>query len=596
MNRFKKLLSGLLILSMLFSLSSCMGGKKRIAEVKMSPEESKPETEVETQWTDQTPTDYPSPTPTTITEFTMFSVTATNKEINQDNEIRKMIAELTKVDLKENWLSGTETSDAAIDSIMKSGKLPDFIDGGERNLDLYQNNFLVPWDEYLEKYSALKELYTDEQWELFRQEDGHIYWANVNERFFRTNTEPKHNGQAFWIQVRVLEAYGYPKIETLDQYFEIIEKYAKDHPEMPDGTKVIPYTCLCEDWKNYCLVLPPMMLDGYPNNQCVNVNVSTGTNNPTIQDYNVSDTAKAYYKKLNEEYKKGILDKDFETQTYDQYIAKLCTGAVLGICDEYWNFAYNLMYAYDQPLKGKDGSSYTLSAIGCDYVPLGLTIKQGMKQQWHTYEESINTRSGIAVTTSCADPDKAFKFLNSLLTQEVHDLRFWGVRGVDYLVDDKGFYYRTPEMREQWNNPAYRVKHVCEYSAMPQWRGMSRDGTNRMKPSDQPSEFLATLPEAVQTCFKAYGVNNYVEFIGSERGVDYGAWFPLWSWSNSLGKDTEYGKVWLGIRQYRQTACPELVKAKKFDDAWKKYINGYNKLSPDVFLKEAQAEVKRRMN
>ncbi len=593
MRRSKKLTAGLLILAMLISLCSCAGSRRKGAEIEKSPEVSKPETEVETEWTEQLPTDYPSPTPTIITEFKMFAGIV-NKEIDKDNEIQKMITEITGVKVTESWLPEKTTLKSAVDSITASGVYPDFINAFEENIELYKKGALIAWDDYLEQYPDLKSLYTDEQWDMFRQEDGHIYWANVFERYNEKNTSTIHNGQAFWIQVRVLEAYGYPKIETLDQYFELLEKYAKEHPEMPDGTKVIPYTCQAKDWKNFCLVLPPMMLDGYPNNLCVNVNTDEGMDKPKVSDYNVSDTAKAYYKKLNEEYKKGIIDKDFASQTYDQYIEKLCTGAVLGLCDEYWDFAYNLM-SYDLNKEGKDGSTYTLSEIGCNYVPLGLTIKPGMKQQWHTYEESIDISSGIAVTVSCKDPDKAFKFLNALLSQPVHDLRFWGVKDVDYLVDDEGKYYRTPEMRMNWNNPAYIAKHVCEYSYLPQWKGMSKDGINNMRPSEQPSEFMATLPIPVQKCFKAYGASNYVEFIGSEYKTDYGKWFPLWSWSNNLNVKTDYGKAWTDIVKYRESACPELVIAKNFDNAWKNYVSEYNKCGPDVFIKEAQAEVERRM-
>ena len=67
------------------------------------------------------------------------------------------------------------------------------------------------------------------------------------------------------------------------------------------------------------------------------------------------------------------------------------------------------------------------------------------------------------------------------------------------------------------------------------------------------------------------------------------------SWSNELNAKTDYGKAFGDIKTYKESACPELVKAKKFDDAWKAYVSGYNKCNPDLFLKEAQAEVDRRM-
>ena len=380
-----------------------------------------------------------------IVDMTMFAAMA-GKEKDENNEIKELIAEKTGVRVKESWLTG-QTAGEAIGSIIASGKLPDFIDGGDGCPTLYENHLLVAWDDYLEKYPNLKEMYTKEEWDQFRQSDGKIYWANVFGNHYKTDTTTGHNGEAFWIQARVLEAYGYPKIETLDQYFEILEKYAKEHPELPDGTPVIPYTCLCEDWKYYCIENAPMFLDGYPNDGCVIVNIDDGADKPKVVDYNTTETAKKYFKKLNEEYAKGNIDPDFAVQTYDEYIAKLSTGRVLGLCDQYWDFAYSIMGPFSSPLKASDGSSFRLDELGCDYVPLGLTIEAGMDQQWHSYGDELNNASGCAVTTSCKDPDLAFKFLSMLLDQEIHDLRFWGVEGQDYLVDDKLFFNSVLRLR-----------------------------------------------------------------------------------------------------------------------------------------------------
>ena len=110
---------------------------------------------------------------------------------------------------------------------------------------------------------------------------------------------------------------------------------------------------------------------------------------------------------------------------------------VLGMIDQWWDFAYTVNDVFKQQ---------GLDLQGCNYVPLGLTIDEGMENQWHTYGDTLNQSSGVSITTSCKDPDKAAKFLNDVLDQEIHNLRFWGVEGVDYLVDDDGMFYRTDEM------------------------------------------------------------------------------------------------------------------------------------------------------
>ncbi len=514
-----------------------------------------------------------------IKNFTMFSAMP-GSEINDGNDVQEIIAKKTGVRVKETWLTG-QTAAEAVGTIITGGDLPDFIDGGDAMAQLYDAGLLVAWDEYIEKYPNLKEMYTDAEWEMFRQDDGHIYWANV---FCNTYGESKatgHNDEAFWVQVRVLEEAGYPEIQTMDEYFKLLEDYYEKHPTMEDGTPTIPYTILCEDWRYFCLENAPEFLDGYPNDGSVIVDKS----GPTIVDYNTTPTAKKYFAKLNEEYNKGIIDKDFATQTYDEYIAKLSTGAVLGMVDQNWDFNYTIQDVFKQQ---------GLDELGCNYVPLGLTIEPGMENRWHTYADTLNNSSGCAVTTSCEDPDAAFKFLSDILDQDIHDLRMWGVEGVDYLVDDDGLYYRTDEMRTQCADDAYKASHLCGYSYMPQWLGTSRDGINAMTPGEQYSEFVVGLAAPLAKCFEAYGAHGYPDMIGSVV-EDNAPWFPMYSYSNAMTTDTEGGVAWTKMGETKHEWLPKLVMSSDFESEWSKYMDAYSACKPEDFIAEMQEELERRV-
>ena len=513
-----------------------------------------------------------------IKTFTMF-IAMPGSEINDDNEIMNIIAEKTGAKLKETWLTG-QTDAEAIGTIIAGGEYPDFINGGDAMMSLYDAGVLVPWDDYLEKYPNLKEMYTDEEWDKFRQEDGKIYWANVFQNTYGEDRATTHNDEAFWIQARVLEWAGYPEIKTLDQYFDLLESYADANPTMANGTKHIPYTALCEDWRYFCIENAPQFLDGYPNDGSVIVDTDT----MQVVDYNTTPTAKRYFQKLNEEYQKGYVDVEFATQTYDEYIAKLSTGAVLGMCDQWWNFAYNVNDVFKQ--QGLDEQ-------GCNYVPLGLTIDEGMENRWHNYGDTLNNSSGVAVTTSCSDIDAAFKFMNDLLDQEIHDLRYWGVEGVDYLVDENGLYYRTEEMRMQCSDPAYQASHMCNYSYMPQWLGTSRDGKNAMQPDQQASEFLDSLSTPLQNLFNAYGVDSYVDMIGSVV-EEPGPWFPMYSYSGSMTTETPGGVAWVKMGEVKHEWLPKVVMAPDFESTWNEYMTAYNAVNPQDFLAEMQTELERR--
>ena len=91
-----------------------------------------------------------------VIQFTMFGAMP-QPEINDDNEIMNLIAEKVGAKVKETWLTG-QTAAEAIGTIIAGGDYPDFIDGGEAMMALYDEGVLVPWDDYLEKYPNLKEI------------------------------------------------------------------------------------------------------------------------------------------------------------------------------------------------------------------------------------------------------------------------------------------------------------------------------------------------------------------------------------------------------------------------------------------------------
>lgn len=509
-----------------------------------------------------------------VTDFTMF-ITMPGSEINNDNEIAQLIADKWGVKVKETWLTG-QTASEATGTLIASGEYPDFIDSDDMAL-LVDAGALVPLDDYIDQYPEFRDTwFTQEEWDKFRQPDGHIYWINPFGNTMGDSTATTHNDEAFWIQVRVLEWAGYPDIKTMDEYFKLLEDYMAANPTMEDGTQNIAYTILCEDWRYFCLENAGQFLAGHPNDGSVLVDSAT----LTIGDYNTSEDTKKYLMKLNEEYNKGFVDPESFTQTYDEYIAKLSTGRVLGMVDQWWDFAYTVNDVFKQQ---------GLDAKGCNYVPLGLTTERGMENRWHTYDDTVNQASGIAITVDCKDPDKAFKFIvDCAMDQELHDLRFWGVKDVDYQVDESGLYYRTDEQRMNWSDTSYQASHRCQYSYFPQWGGTSRDGKNANKPEEQPSEFQLDMAQPLKDCLAAYGADNYVDLIGSVVEAN-GPWFPMYSYSNNFTTETPGGVAWAKMGEIKHEYLPKVIMAADFDTAWDEYMGVYSSCKPEDFLSEMQA-------
>ena len=545
---YKKIVAIMLSLVMLGSVSSCQGKNEDEPDV------------------------------SEITEFSAFFAVP-GIELNKDNDIQNIIAEKTGVRVKESWLSG-QTVQEAISTMIVRENYPDFVDGGSSSYLLYEAGALIPIDEYFDDYPNIRNFMSEQEWDQLRQEDGHIYWIPQFQNIKEGESECIHNDEAFWIQTRVLKWAGYPEIRTLDEYFDLLERYSDANPVMEDGTAVIPYTILCEDWRYYCLENAPEFLDGYPNDGSVIVDPDT----LTVIDYNVTDTAKEYFKKLNEEYAKGIIDAESFTQTYDEYISKLSTGRVLGMVDQWWNFAYSVEDAMKQT---------GLDEQGCQYVPLPITISRDVQNQWHTAGDVLNVSSGLAITKDCSDVEKAMQFVDDLLSPEIHNLRFWGVEGVDYNVGDDGIFYRTEEQRINITNSVYKVSHICNYSYFPQWLGISDDGINATMPSNQPYEFYDGLSDSLKECFDAYGVKTYVEMLGSNESP--GDWFPLYTYSNTLTNKSAGGLAWTMMGEIKHEYLPQVVMASDFDSAWEAYMSAYYACHPEDFLQAMQTELDRRI-
>jgi putative aldouronate transport system substrate-binding protein len=510
-----------------------------------------------------------------IKEFTAF-FDRQGTELNKNNVVQDLIAEKIGAKCKETWLTG-QTAEEAVGMLIASGEYPDFINYTQQ---LYDAGALVALDDYLDKYPNIKNFWNDIQWNSLRQPDGHIYsipqFGKINEKLMDT----QNNGEAFWIQTRVLKWANYPKIETLDELFKLLGDYYAANPTMADGSSVIPFEILAYDWYYFCLENPPQFLDGHPNNGSVIVDPSSFD----IIDYNTTPTAKRYFQKLNEEYKKGIIDQEFMTMNHDQFLEKVSSGRVLCMVEQHWDFN-----TAEEAIK-------TQKLNDCTYVPLGITIDPGMKEQYYAANEAMALTGGLSITTSCKDVEGALQFVNDLLDPEIVTLRSWGIEGTDYLVGDDGLYYRTQEMRDNAVNADYKASNLSGYGYFPNFSGMNPDGKNAMTPDTQPSEFFEGLSAEVQECLTAYGAKTYVEMLDYNEidGMEQ-PWYPMWSFSNNLTTETPGGLAWTKMGDTKQEYLPQVVIAGDFEASWNKYMDAYNACKPEDFLKEMQEEVYNRI-
>lgn len=507
-----------------------------------------------------------------VKKYTGFFAVSGNP-ISENNRIQQAIAEEVHAVCEETWLNEGDNADEIIGRMIINSDYPDFIYGGQETAKFLDAGSYIPLDIYIEKSDNLKKYFTESEWDRIRSSDGHIYIIPVFSKTNMYDTATIHNDEAFWIQARVLKWGGYPVIRTLDDYFDLLERYIAAHPADENGEPYIGYEILSDGYLYFCLENPPQFLDGYPNDGACIVDPKTNT----VIDYNTTPTAKKWFKKLNEEYKKGIIDQECFLMDTNQYFGKLATGNVLGMVDQRWNFGPYVDNLIDE----------------CQYVPLGITIDSSVKEHYHS-ETAFDTSQGIGVSVSCQDPDGAVRFIDELLGAKVLNLRMWGEKDVDYMENENGMFYLTDQQTGHLEDADYRFRERCEYAYFPFYKGMNLDGINAYCPEYQPSEFYKKLSTIMQDCLSAYGAKNYVEmFNKSEKNAP---WYPMWSYTNNFTSATEYGKVKEMIDSVKHAWLPKVIMSSNFEEAWDEYMQAYSDCHPEIYIAELQNEVIRRIN
>lgn len=486
-----------------------------------------------------------------IKEFSAFFATA-GKEV-PDNRLKNAIAEKIGAKVTETWLTG-QTAKERIGVMIAGGDYPDFLDGGDGTQALVDAGALIALDEYIDKYPNIKNLWSESDWEKVRKEDGHIYYIPQFGNIKVKAMETKHNDEAFWIQKAVLEWANYPTITTLDEYFDLIEKYKAANPEI-NGQPTIGFEILSDDWRYFCLENPPQFLAGYPNDGKAVIDPKT----VTAKSYDTIPEAKQYFEKLNQMYNKGIIDPETFTSSYDQYISKLSTGRVLGMIDQGWQFQTAEQSLVQQGLDERT------------YVPLGLTLDPNVKSNYRN-RSAINAGGGLGISVSCKDVEGALQVINDLLNNDVMILRYWGEKDVDYKVGDDGLFYRTEEQRKNNKNQDWVTENLCMYTYFPQFKGLLEDGKNSVVPNEQPKEFYDALSAVDKNILDKYGYEKFTDFM-PEPPEENQPWFPIYSYASTLTADSPAGIAMQKMDEIKKQWLPKVVMTgtSDFEKTWNEY-------------------------
>ncbi|WP_339783895.1 ABC transporter substrate-binding protein [Paenibacillus sp. FSL R7-0313] len=478
-----------------------------------------------------------------------------------ETTIGKALQEQTGVDWKMEYLVGDSATKAGV--MIASGDYPDVISSSGEMSKLLDAGAYIPLDDLIEEYGPnIKRVYGPYFDKMKNAEDGKIYALPYTANQGEYSGSPNVGGGAFWIQRSVLKEFNYPKITTLDEYFDLIQDYKEKYPTV-DGAETIGFVSLAGVANNFfTLQNPAMHLAGYPNDGSVMVDMTTHEAKVVAG----TDAQKKWIQKLNEINAQGMLDPESFTMNKDQYLAKLTSGRVLG----YFNYGWQI----------GDASKNLLSA-GIDekrYAPLPIVFDEGIKDQYVDPPGFVNNyATGISVNAK--DPVRIIKYFDNLLKEENQVLVQWGIKDETYSVDEKGrFYYANEDQRKAHDDLELSRKFGFTYfgTDWPKYGGESTltDG-NAYSPGNQPEVAAASYTEGDKKFLEAYGIQTFSELFNKP---DERPWFPAWSIALEQGSPEQIFTTKSDDLQRKY--LPEMILGapSNFDKLWDAYMAELNKL------------------
>jgi putative aldouronate transport system substrate-binding protein len=489
--------------------------------------------------------------PVEISVFTQ----AQRQQPPADNKFFRIMKEKLNVTIKWDILVGDRDQKRGV--MIASGDYPDIIELNETAF--IDAGAMIPLEDLIVKEAPNVEWHLKDSgnWEKAKwPADGHIYYLINYGIVHGQYQQPDYQDSALWVQKEVLKEAGYPKITTMDEYFDLLIDYAKKHPTI-DGAATIPFTILTYDWHAFCLWNPPNFLAGYPNE-------GNGTVDPKTYKYEnffTQDLSKRWYKKLNELNAQGYIDRTAFVDNYDQYLAKLSSGRVLGMHDQYWQFN-QADYAL------RDTGRYNRSFAG-----LPIVFDRSIKPRYRNLPIP-NLGRGGGISVKAKDPARIMRFINAYMSEEFQRTASWGIEGQDWQYDSSRKPYRTPEQRANWQNDAWQVANtnLLMRDVFPKWEGSFKDGYPTDLSWYYPEREAMLKPEDKEL-FAAYGVTSTNELMDKDPAPNT-LWFPTWSMPNppdgseaqmAMAKATETMKKML----------PQVITCApaQFETQWAAYVN-----------------------
>ena len=485
-----------------------------------------------------------------VVELTFFNADG-NQEDPWTDPVAQAITEKTGVKLKTTYPIGGNDQSEAVALMIAEQKYPDLIFAKGSANNLIEADALIDMSDLIEEYGPnIKKLYGDEFGKLRQSaDDPAIYQLSA----YAVGGEKYKDCGSAQIQWDVIKANDYKIPETLDEFETMIKEYIASSPKTEDGLDRIGITLSTADWHWMITLGNPAgaIADGAPDNGQWIVD----ENNQAMYKFR-SEKEREYFRWLCRMYNEGILDPEFATQTHEDYIAKIASGRVVALFDKDWDY--------------QDGEK-VLKADGklvATYCGLPLTMDKDTKSPVLMYQ-GLTTGTGIAISSSCADPVKAIQYIDFLCSDEGQVLTHWGVEDVNYFIDESGHRFRTDEEIEASQNDKDYQKNTgvgFHNYPFPSYGDGITDPTGSTYTTTSKSSVIGEYNEEERAAVEKWGVELLVDVFPQADEFEVPPYPPLWA----LAKPTEFDEIGNQLDEVAWSKLIECVIGSEadFDDTY----------------------------
>ena len=332
------------------------------------------------------------------------------------NPVSKYVTKKTGVSLNFITPSGDETE--KLNSMIDSGKLPDFITLGyseDGYTKILKDKLALPLDKLAEKYDTYFIKVADKQkLDWYRQTDGNVYaYPNFSMPLKDINNlkEEKPSNQTFLVRKDIYEAIGSPDMRTPEGFLSALEKAKELFPTV-DGQPLIP-----------------LGLHEFNNSG----NLSLDSILPDFLAIPWEKDGKIYDKITDPEYIKwlktlrkanelGLLSKEVFVDRRSQMEEKISEGRYFAMLYQRSDMATQQLKLYED-----DKNKIYIPVDGPSDSKLDPPTLSG---------DSISGWTVTLISKNCKDPMRAIRFMSYLISEEGNKDLYLGNKDTYWMLMD----------------------------------------------------------------------------------------------------------------------------------------------------------------